>query len=97
MAFKQYTEMIVREIGQVFDRMDEASVRPLLEAIKSHDRIFLWEEVVKGFQRVRLPCALCIWVRKHTGFGMIRRLRSIREISSFAHVGLRTADTRTIL
>ena len=41
MAFKQYTEMIVREIGQVFDRMDEASVRPLLEAIKSHDRIFL--------------------------------------------------------
>lgn len=41
MAFKALTDMVVREIAQVFDRMDDASVRPLIEAIKAHDRIFL--------------------------------------------------------
>lgn len=41
MVFKDYTRMIVSEVGQVFDRMDDVSVRPLLEAVKAHKRIFL--------------------------------------------------------
>jgi 6-phospho-3-hexuloisomerase len=41
MKFKAYTGMVVDEISRVFDRMDDASVRPLLEAIKAHERIFL--------------------------------------------------------
>jgi len=41
MGFKEYTDMVVSEVSQVFGRMDDASVRPLLETIKAHDRIFL--------------------------------------------------------
>jgi len=41
MAFKAYADMVVSEISQVFGRMDDASVRPLLETIKAHNRIFL--------------------------------------------------------
>jgi len=41
MAFKVYTDMVVSEISQVFGRMDDASVRPLLDSLKAHDQIFL--------------------------------------------------------
>ena len=41
MGFKVYTDMVVDEVSKVFDRMDDASVRPLLESIKAHGRIFL--------------------------------------------------------
>ncbi|MCL1796303.1 MAG: SIS domain-containing protein [Clostridia bacterium] len=41
MSFKTYTELVVSEISQVFNRMDDASIRPLLESIKAHRRIFL--------------------------------------------------------
>jgi len=39
--FETYSRLAVSELKQVFDRMDDQSVRGLLELIKSHQRIFL--------------------------------------------------------
>ncbi|MCD2493360.1 SIS domain-containing protein [Lacrimispora sp. NSJ-141] len=40
--FNKLSETVVSELGEVFSRMDDTSVRPLLEAIKKAPRIFLF-------------------------------------------------------
>ena len=39
--FQELSSMAVDELSQIFARMDDATVRPLLEHIKTRDRIFL--------------------------------------------------------
>lgn len=39
--FKYYSNMIMSELTSVFNRMDDDTIRPLLETIKKSERIFL--------------------------------------------------------
>ena len=39
--FKELSTMAMKELTEVFDRMDDSNVRELLEMIKKTDRIFL--------------------------------------------------------
>ncbi len=39
--FKQLSQNVIGEISQVFERMDDSAIRPLMELIKTAPRIFL--------------------------------------------------------
>ena len=38
--FRAYADLAMKELKEVFDMMDDSSVRELVEAVKSYDRIF---------------------------------------------------------
>ena len=67
--FKELTNMVLGELEAVFARMQEADVRPLLEAIKSAPRVFLlgagregWATRAFAMRLMHLgKAAYCIW------------------------------------
>ena len=54
--FDQLKQLTLSELTQVFDRMTEEDVRPLLEAIKKANRVFTVAPAGKGFPPNPLPC-----------------------------------------
>ena len=65
--FKELSAMAMKELTEVFDRMDDSNVRDLLELIKKTDRIFL---LAAGREGLSTQCHLvktlsrCIPIRQ---------------------------------
>ena len=53
--FKELSAMAMKELTEVFDRMDDSNVRDLLELIKKTDRIFLLAAGREGLSTGPLP------------------------------------------
>ena len=53
--FEELSSQVIRELTEVFSRMDDTNVRELLEEIKKHQGFFYWRQAEKVWQQKLLP------------------------------------------
>jgi D-arabinose 5-phosphate isomerase GutQ len=79
-VFEELSAMAVGELSQVFARMCEADVRPLLEAIEAAPRIFTVGAGREGLATKSFAMRLATWARRATGSGTTPRRPSAPAI-----------------
>ena len=80
MDYKEKYETMLKEYRQVFETLDQNSMRKFIELIKKHDRIFCIGVGREGMMTRAFAMRLMHMGKKCPGSGMIQHRISVKEI-----------------